>query len=200
MKFCSSCGHTVEWRIPAGDERQRFVCSQCGVIHYQNPRLVVGTLPVHGEQVLLCRRAIEPRLGFWTLPAGFMENGESTREGAQRETWEEARAHIRDATLYRLFDLPHINQVHLFYRGELIDGAFGIGPESSEVALFHEHEIPWQELAFPVIVEALREFFADRRSGHFPVRSSGLDARWREWFKAPISKAPNDNGGSAEAS
>lgn len=185
MRFCSSCGHPLERRIPAGDDRERYVCPQCGAIHYQNPHIVVGTLPVCGERILLCRRAIEPRFGYWTLPAGFMENGETTLEGAQRETWEEAHARLDNASMYRMFDLPHINQVYVFYRGELLDGEYGVGPESTEVALFHEHEIPWQELAFPVMVETLREFFEDRRRGHFPVRASGLDPSWRDWFKIP---------------
>ena len=183
MRFCSHCGHPVELRIPAGDDRQRHVCGQCNAVHYQNPRIIVGSLPVYGEQVLLCRRAIEPRRGYWTLPAGFMENGETTLQGALRETWEEARAKVSNETLYRVFDLPHINQVYMFYRGDLIAGEYGAGPESSEVALFHEHEIPWQQLAFPVVVETLREFFADRSRGEYPVRASGIDPSWRGWFQ-----------------
>ncbi len=183
MRFCSYCGHPVELRVPTGDDRERHVCAQCQAIHYQNPRLIVGTLPVHGERVLLCRRAIEPRQNCWTLPAGFMENGETTLQGALRETWEEARARIANETLYRVFDLPHINQVYMFYRGELVDGEYGVGPESTEVALFHEHEIPWRELAFPVVVETLREFFADRGRGAYPVRASGIDPGWRGWFQ-----------------
>lgn len=199
MKFCSHCGYPVELRIPVGDDRQRHVCGQCNAIHYQNPRLIVGSLPVHGERVLLCRRAIEPRRDYWTLPAGFMENGESTLQGAQRETWEEARAKISDATLYRVFDLPHINQVYMFYRGELIDGAYGIGPESLEVELFHEHEIPWQQLAFPVVVETLREFFADRGRGDgYPVRASGIDPSWRGWFQRSDQHDVSSNSDSSK--
>lgn len=184
MKYCSHCGEPVELRIPEGDDRSRFICVNCSFIHYENPRLIVGSVPLHGDRVLLCRRAIEPRRGFWTLPAGFMENGESSLAGAQRETWEEARARLVDssATLYRVFDLPYINQVYMFYRGELMDGAYGVGPESLEVALFDERDIPWEELAFPVVVETLQEFFADRRSGHFPVRASGINPRWFEWW------------------
>jgi ADP-ribose pyrophosphatase YjhB (NUDIX family) len=193
MKFCSHCGHPVELRIPAGDDRQRYVCGHCHTIHYQNPRLIVGSLPVYGERVLLCRRAIEPRKDFWTLPAGFMENGETTLQGALRETWEEARARIDHEALYRVFDLPHINQVYMFYRGELVAGEFGIGPESSAVALFHEHEIPWQELAFPVVVETLREFFADRQNGSYPVRASGIDPSWRGWLQRAAGHSTEDN-------
>jgi ADP-ribose pyrophosphatase YjhB (NUDIX family) len=184
MKYCSNCGNAVELRIPTGDDRNRFVCARCETIHYQNPRLVVGCLPVHGERILLCRRAIEPRKHFWTLPAGFMENGETTQDGAQRETWEEARARLANVNLYRIFDLPHINQVYMFYRGELIDGAHGVGPESLETGLFEERDIPWDQLAFPVVMETLREFFADRSGGGvYPVRASGLDPHWHEWWK-----------------
>jgi ADP-ribose pyrophosphatase YjhB (NUDIX family) len=183
MKWCSQCGHSVELGIPPGDDRQRYICGQCHTIHYQNPRLIVGCLPLCGERVLLCRRAIEPRKGYWTLPAGFMENGETTLAGALRETWEEARARGEHAELYRVFDLPHINQVYMFYRATLVNGEFGVGPESSEAALFHEHEIPWRELAFPVVVETLREFFADRRCGSYPVRASGLDPSWGGWLQ-----------------
>lgn len=183
MKFCSQCGHSVELRIPPGDDRRRHVCPQCHTIHYQNPRLIVGCLPLAGERVLLCRRAIEPRRGFWTLPAGFMENGERTVEGAARETWEEARARVEHEQLYRIFDLPHIDQVYMFYRADVVDGEFGVGPESSEAALFAEHEIPWHELSFPVVVETLREFFADRRRGDYPVRVSGLDPSWAGWLQ-----------------
>ena len=183
MRFCSQCGHEVELRIPAGDDRERYVCVKCEAIHYQNPRVIVGCLPIAGERILLCKRAIEPRLGYWTLPAGFLENGETTLAGAQRETWEEAQAQIADATLYRIFDLPHISQVYMFYRGVLIDDRYGPGVESLEVELFDLDRIPWQQLAFPVVVETLREYVADREHGEFPVRASGLDPNWRDWFQ-----------------
>ncbi len=182
MKFCSNCGQPVALRIPDGDDRDRHVCIGCGTIHYQNPRIIVGMLATHGDRVLLCRRAIEPRLGYWTLPAGFMENNETSVQGAHRETWEEARARIVNDSFYRVFDLPHISQVYMFYRGELLAGDYGVGPESTESALFHEHEIPWRELAFPVVQETLREFFEDRRSGHYPVRVSRIDRSWNGWF------------------
>lgn len=182
MRFCSQCGQPVELKIPTGDDRHRHVCSQCETIHYQNPRVVVGCLVHSADRILLCRRAIEPRLGFWTLPAGFLENGETTLQGAERETWGEAGAKVSEATLYRLFDLPHIDQLYMFYRAKLVDDVFAAGTESLEVALFDEHEIPWSELAFPVVVEALREFFDDRRRGEFPVRSSAIDPRWCDWL------------------
>ena len=183
MQFCSHCGHRVELRIPVGDDRERHVCVQCETIHYQNPRVIVGCLPVAGERILLCKRAIEPRHGFWTLPAGFLENGETTLAGAQRETWEEAHARVDNIALYRIFDLPHINQIYMFYRGDLIDNQFGPGIESLEVELFHPDDIPWQQLAFPVVVETLREYLADRERGAFPVRTSELDPSWRDWYR-----------------
>ena len=130
MKFCSSCGSMVVLSIPEGDDRERFVCSSCEIIHYVNPRVIVGCLPVYQDRVLLCKRAIEPRRNYWTLPAGFMENGETTLEGAARETWEEARAEVGDMQLYRVFDVPYINQVYMFYRCDLQRGEYGAGPES----------------------------------------------------------------------
>lgn len=175
MKYCSECGHTVSQKIPEGDDRLRYVCDNCGAIHYQNPRLIVGTLPVYGDQVLLCRRAIEPRKGFWTLPAGFMENGETTVEGAVRESWEEARAKLSNEKLYRLFDLSYIDQVYMFYLADLVDGEFSAGPESLDVKLFNEADIPWDEIAFGVVVDTLKEFFADRKKGLFPVRISNTE-------------------------
>lgn len=175
MKFCSDCGHPVSQRIPEGDDRPRYVCEQCQTIHYHNPRIVVGCLPVYGEQILLCRRAIEPRFGYWTLPAGYMENGETTLEGAWRETWEEAGARVGKEVLYRLFDLPHVNQVYMFYRAVLPEPSFAPGVESLDVRLFDESEIPWQDLAFPVVTQVLKDFFADRARGRFCVRVSSVE-------------------------
>lgn len=176
MKFCSHCGSPVTQRIPDGDNRPRFVCGECQTIHYQNPRVVAGCLPVWGDQVLLCRRAIDPRRGYWTLPAGFMENGETTAEAAMRETLEEACARVRDLKLYTLFDLPHISQVYLFFRAELIDLDFAAGDESLEVRLFHERDIPWSELAFPTVGRTLECFFADRVEHVYPVRNEPIEA------------------------
>ena len=186
MKYCSHCGETVNKRIPEGDDRLRYICDGCNTIHYQNPRIIVGVLPSADQQVLLCRRAIEPRKGFWTLPAGFMENGETTREGAVRETWEEAQAKVSDETLYRMFDLPYINQVYIFYRANLDQQqGFAAGIESLEVALFDEADIPWDELAFPVVADTLKEYFQDRREGHYPVRVSGVDPKWHSHHNPP---------------
>ncbi len=174
MNFCSSCGKPVIRRIPEGDDRERFVCDHCQTIHYQNPRIIAGCVPVHKSKVLLCKRAIEPRYGLWTLPAGFMENGETSLEAAIRETREEAIAKVSIRDIYTLFNLPHINQVYMFFLADLREPEFGAGLESLEVGLFGEHEIPWQELAFPVVARTLEHYFADRKSGHFPVRMQDM--------------------------
>lgn len=182
MKFCSECAHPVTVAIPEGDNRPRHVCTHCGTIHYQNPKLVIGSIPVWnadgrhagGMKVLLCKRAIEPRYGYWTLPAGFMENGETLHQAASRETDEEACARVHDLQLYTLFDLPHISQVHVFFRAKLSDPDFAAGPESLEVQLFEESAIPWSELAFPTVGHTLKYFFADRVQQYFPVRNEYL--------------------------
>lgn len=179
MKFCTSCGDTVILQIPSGDDRERFVCTSCELIHYSNPRVIVGCLPVYQDKVLLCLRAIEPRRNYWTLPAGFMENGETTGEGAARETWEEARAKVSNLDLYRIFDVPYINQVYMFYRCDLDNGEFGVGPESLECGLFSEDEIPWDRIAFPVVSQTLKGFFADLPGGEYPVRVSAIEHRPR---------------------
>ncbi|MCX7065253.1 MAG: NUDIX hydrolase [Proteobacteria bacterium] len=169
MKYCSACANPVERRVPNGDNRERFVCDSCGTIHYQNPKIVTGCLPIYQRQVLLCRRAIQPRSGLWTLPAGFLENGETSTEGAVRETLEEACANVAIEGLYTVFNLPHISQVYMFFRAELLDLDFRPGWESTDVRLFHEADIPWDELAFPVIRDTLQHYFRDRSSGIFPV-------------------------------
>ena len=177
MKFCTSCGSTVTLQIPPGDDRERFVCTYCELIHYTNPRVIVGCLPVYGDKVLLCKRAIEPRKNYWTLPAGFMENGETTVQGAARETWEEARAQVSNLELYRIFDVPYISQVYMFYRCDLDNGEYGVGPESLECGLYRQDEVPWDEIAFPVVHDTLKEYFSDVQDGHFPVRVSALEHR-----------------------
>lgn len=174
MKFCNSCSAAVTLQIPEGDNRPRYVCSECHEIHYQNPRIVAGCLPVYDNRILLCKRAIEPRYGYWTLPAGFMENGESCEEGAARETLEEACANVTNLRLYTLFSLPHIDQVHLFYLADMTDGKFSPGSESLMTELLSEEQIPWDELAFPTIGKTLRYFYQDRKNGHFPMRSESL--------------------------
>lgn len=176
MKFCSQCGSTIKIKVPPGDNRERHVCSNpdCEAIHYQNPRIITGCLPLYEKKVLLCKRAIEPRHGYWTLPAGFLENGETTIEGAIRESWEEAQVELNVEQLYTLFDLPHINQVYFFYKAQLKDLNFGPSEESLEVRLFDESEIPWDELAFSVVEETLKYYFADVKRGIFSLRSEVL--------------------------
>jgi len=163
MRYCSLCGKAVELKVPGGDNRERYVCTDCGEIHYQNPKNVVGCLLEWQGKVLLCKRAIEPRHGFWTLPAGFMENDESSLEGAAREAHEEANAEADDLRLYGVYNLPRISQVYLMFHGFLRNGHASAGEESLEVRLFNENEIPWSELAFPVVVECLTRYY-ERRS------------------------------------
>jgi ADP-ribose pyrophosphatase YjhB (NUDIX family) len=169
MKFCSACGATVELRIPREDSRLRHICTECDTIHYENPKLVVGTIPVWENKILLCKRAIEPRYGLWTLPGGFMENGESTGDAAIRETLEEANARVELDDLYSMYSLPYINQVHLFFRARLLDMGFSPGIESLEVQLFSESEIPWQDLAFRPVRFSLEHYFAERKAGRFSL-------------------------------
>jgi ADP-ribose pyrophosphatase YjhB (NUDIX family) len=175
MKFCSSCGETIVIRIPDGDNRERHVCISCETIHYYNPRIITGCLPIYEDKVLLCKRAIEPRRNYWTLPAGFMENGETTDQGAIRESYEEAKAELGELSLYCLYSVPEINQVFFFYRAQLKHAtAFGVGEESTEVRLFSENEIPWENLAFYTVVKTLRYYFSDRKNGVYPIREENL--------------------------
>jgi len=167
MKFCSQCGATVEHRIPDGDSLPRFVCTSCGTIHYQNPRMVVGCIPEWEDRILLCRRGIEPRHGLWTVPAGYMENGETTAQGAQRETLEEANARVEIGPLYALYNIPHINQVYILFRARLLDLDIRAGAETLEVQLFAESDIPWDRIAFATVRSTLTHYYGDRRSGEF---------------------------------
>jgi ADP-ribose pyrophosphatase YjhB (NUDIX family) len=174
VNFCSHCGAPVTVRVPPGDNLPRHVCTRCGTIHYVNPKIVAGVIPEWGDTILLCRRAIEPRYGLWTLPAGFMENQETTAQAAAREAREEANAEVHELALYGLFNLPHISQVYVMFRGRLRNGIASAGEESLEVQLFGESEIPWADLAFPVVRETLELYFEDRRSGRFPVRMGDI--------------------------
>ena len=158
INFCSECGARVEQKIPEGETLLRAVCTACQTIHYQNPKIVAGTIPEWEDKILLCRRAIEPRVGLWTFPAGFMEVGESTEEAAARETMEEAHADIQIHSLLGLFSLPHVSQVYVVYRAHLQNMGFKAGPESLEVKLVSIPDIPWDKLAFPVIQEALSRY------------------------------------------
>jgi ADP-ribose pyrophosphatase YjhB (NUDIX family) len=174
MNYCSNCGAPVTSKIPPDDDRPRFVCEACRTVHYQNPKIVVGCIPEREDKVLLCRRAIEPRHGYWTLPAGFLENGETTIEGVKRETFEEAHATIEIMSLYTVFDFPHISQVYMMFRSRLLDFDHEGGSESIEVKLFNEQEIPWDSIAFVPIYETLKLFFKDRKNGNYPLRLGAI--------------------------
>lgn len=175
INFCCTCAAPVSLRVPPGDSLPRHVCDACGAIHYRNPRMVVGALPVWEDRILLCRRAIEPRRGCWTLPAGFMENQETVAAAAARETREEACACIELGEMYTLISVPHINQVHVIYRARLLELDFAPGEESLEVALFDEASIPWQDIAFRTIGITLRHFFADRAAGRFGFHVEAIE-------------------------
>ena len=180
VKFCPECGAPVEFRLPPDDNRPRHICTLCTTIHYLNPKLVIGSIPEWEDgRILLCRRAIEPRLGLWTLPAGFMENGETTTEAAIRETLEEANAQVELGDLYSLVNLPYINQVHLLFRARLLDLNFSPGAESLDVELFEEQDIPWDQIAFRPVSMTLRHYFSDRISNNFQFRIGDLAASLR---------------------
>ena len=170
IHFCSSCGSPMEERIPEDDDHMRSVCTKCGYIHYLNPKMVVGTIPEYEDKILLCQRNIEPGKGKWTLPAGYLENGESVQAGAARETLEEAQAHVDIISPYRLFNITHVNQVYMMFRAKLTVPAFGPTTESMAVGLFSEEEIPWDEIAFKVIRETLENYFSDRAEAVFPFQ------------------------------
>jgi len=174
QKYCSVCGTQLTRRVPPEDNRMRDVCDQCGAVHYQNPRNVVGVVPVYGDRVLLCRRAIEPRFGKWTLPAGFMELGETTAQGAMRETQEEAGAQIELGPLYTIIDVPQAEQVHFFYLAKVTSAALYPGPESSEAAFFRIEDIPWGELSFRTVSTTLRHYVEDAVAGVFPIHHYDL--------------------------
>ena len=176
IRFCNSCGSAVTYRVPEGDSLPRAVCDACGHIEYENPKIVVGCLPEFGERILICKRAIEPRYGLWTLPAGFMENSETAEEGAAREALEEANARVQIGELYTLYSLPHISQVYMMFRATLLDDDVSPGIESLEVALVTEAEIPWGQLAFTMVRRTLEHFFEDRRTGIYLPRSGDIRA------------------------
>ncbi|BCO27253.1 hypothetical protein MIZ03_2141 [Rhodoferax lithotrophicus] len=168
IKHCRNCGIAVVYRLPDdGDTKQRAVCPSCHTVHYENPLNVVGTIPMWGDKVLLCKRNIEPRFGKWTLPAGFMELNETVSEGAARETLEEAGAQFEMGDFFSLVNIPRVGQVHLFYRAQLLSDQFAPGFETMEARLFDEADIPWDEIAFKTVGETLKRYFADRRLGHF---------------------------------
>jgi len=177
MNFCSECGHPTQHRVPEDDNRPRHICTHCETIHYENPKIICGCLVTYQDKVLLCKRAIEPRRGLWTLPAGFMENGETTGEGALRETWEEAFARPRLGDLYALTSIPYISQVYLIYLAQLDTPEFSSGPESLDVQLFSADEIPWSELAFQTVTKTLQHWVEDQKRGVFPLHTIELEER-----------------------
>ena len=174
MKFCANCGAAVAKRVPPGDTLPRWVCDQCGEIHYENPRMVVGSIPEFEGRVLLCRRAIEPRYGYWTLPAGFLENDETVGQGAARETLEEAGARVELGPLFSMISVPRVNQVHVFYRARVLELDFKPGDETLEVALWEEERIPWKEIAFRTVGLTLKHWFADRGRGSYQFHAEDL--------------------------
>ena len=177
MNFCPHCGARVTLQVPHGDDRLRHMCAACGRIHYENPKVVVGCIPEWEDKILLCRRDIEPRKGKWTLPAGYLENGETVTQGACRETLEEAGAVVTELQPYLLFDILYVNQIYLMFRARMQNPDFKITAESAEVVLMRREEIPWDAIAFMAIESTLRHYFADRDTGHFPFRIRQITKR-----------------------
>lgn len=175
MKYCSSCGSKVELKVPQDDNFPRYCCTNCDAIHYQNPNIVTGTIPIMKDRILLCKRAIHPRPGMWTLPAGFLENGETLGQGAFRETLEETNTEVKMGNLYAIFNIPQISQVYMLFFAEVLREDFGETPESLEVKLFKEEEIPWQELAFPFVPIVLKNYFADRKVNKFDLKVETIE-------------------------
>jgi len=180
VKYCSDCGQSIVVQIPAGDHRERYVCAACDVVHYQNPNMVVGTIPLHHDEqgqpkILLAKRGIEPRLGYWTLPAGFLENGETSSEGAVRETLEETCAVVENVAMYRVLNVARTNQIHIFFRADLPLADFTTTPESTEVELFAFEDIPWRQLAFPTVHKTLEDFIDEYHQGQFTAAMFDID-------------------------
>jgi ADP-ribose pyrophosphatase YjhB (NUDIX family) len=176
MKFCCYCASPLVSRVPPGDNLPRWICDECGEIHYQNPKLVIGTIPEHRGKLLLCRRAIEPRYGYWTLPAGFMENSETAAQGAARETLEEAGARVELGAPFSMVSVPRVNQVHLFYLARVVDLDFKPGEETLEVALFDEADLPWKDIAFRTVGLTLKLWLSDRKAGAFTFHAEDINS------------------------
>lgn len=177
MNFCSACGQPVVLKIPDGDHLPRHVCTACGTVHYQNPRIIAGCVIEWQDQILLCKRAIEPRRGYWTIPAGFMENNEAVQDAAARESMEEALAHVQIGSLLAIVNVLRAHQVHIMFRARLLDTDFGVGPESLEVGLYEESAIPWNDIAFLSVEFALRRYLEDRRAGLERLHFQDIDYR-----------------------
>jgi ADP-ribose pyrophosphatase YjhB (NUDIX family) len=191
MKFCSDCGHPVKYSIPEGDNLKRAICTQCSTIHYQNPRIIAGTLPIYENKILLCKRAIEPRLGYWTLPAGFMEEQETLEQGAVRETLEEAGITVECGTLLTSVSVPFISQVHIFFLAQMSSPEHASQTtESLEVKLFEFDQIPWDKIAFPTVKKTIKHFLNDLESGEIKTRIFDIhpSERIRAITKTEINK------------
>jgi ADP-ribose pyrophosphatase YjhB (NUDIX family) len=174
MKYCCYCSAKLIYAIPDDDNRHRYICHCCNTVHYQNPKIVAGCIPVWKDQVLLCKRAIEPRYGYWTLPAGFMELGETSLEAGMRETLEEANARVNVEDLFAVYSLPYVGQVYMMFRANLVDLDFSAGVESLEVRLFKQEDIPWNEIAFMTIRATLEAYFDDREKGVFSLHTGDV--------------------------
>lgn len=182
MKFCSQCGAPVRFAVPAGDYKLRAICDRCAIVHYENPRMIVGCLPVWDEKVLLCKRANEPRSGLWTLPAGFLELGETVEEGAMRETLEEAHARVTKPELFSVYSIPDVGQVYLFFVASLQGLDFFPGTETEATLLFGEADIPWSDLAFSSVRFTLERYFQHRASSYRGVHVGSLTPDFRPDF------------------
>jgi ADP-ribose pyrophosphatase YjhB (NUDIX family) len=194
MKYCCYCSAKLIYEIPDDDNRHRYICNSCDTIHYQNPKIIAGCIPVWQDKILLCKRAIEPRLGYWTLPAGFMELGETSLEASIRETHEEANARVEVEDLFAVFNLPYVGQVYMMFRSRLADLDFSPGIESLEVQLFREEEIPWDELAFSTIRATLKLYFEDRRQGKFSLHTGDVIKKENNYeFISTLVKATEPN-------
>jgi ADP-ribose pyrophosphatase YjhB (NUDIX family) len=177
IKFCSNCGGLINKRIPKGDDRLRHICDSCGTVHYKNPKLVVGCIAEWKDKILMCRRAIAPQIGKWTLPAGYLESAETVAQGARRETLEEAKANVDIIEPYALFNLTFVDQIYFIFRAKLINLDFGPGPESQEVVLMTEKDVPWDEIAFDVIKKILKCYFIDKSNGSFQFQMGDIKAK-----------------------
>lgn len=179
MNYCSHCAGSISLAVPPDDDRPRHVCGDCGTVHYQNPKLIAGCIAEWEDQILLCRRAIEPRRGYWTLPAGYMENGETIAEAAAREALEEANARVEIGPPFTLLSIPHISQVYMLFRARLMDLNIGPGLETLEVRMCVEDQIPWDDIAFPSILKTLQLYYQDRRRGEFQTHADVIHKRRR---------------------
>tara|TARA_B110000014_G_scaffold264187_1_gene263932 strand:+ start:34448 stop:34984 length:537 start_codon:yes stop_codon:yes gene_type:complete len=177
MNFCNECGHKVVRKVPKGDNRPRYSCENCDTIFYQNPKIISGTVTIQDNQILLCKRAIEPRYGLWTIPAGFLENKETIEEGCLRETLEETNAEVKIQSLYAIFNIPQISQIYMLYLAHLGQQEYGSTTESLEVKLFKEQDIPWDQLAFPFVPKILKYIFTDIKNNEFPLRIETIERK-----------------------